>query len=156
MVASTDPGWIHTAFDILTGLFDRVGLQTNVKKTVGMVFHTCRADRVRADKAYTQRMTWGGDTRRGGGSVCTAWIKGRIWQGGHWMRIATPITAWQKGGRGRRATRKAGSTSPGRSGWSFWQKQGQGPAQLRDIAAGWRRGWSCGCNSCTGTYMTPW
>ena len=60
MVASTDPGWIHTAFDILTGLFDRVGLQTNVKKTVGMVFHTCRADRVRADKAYTQRMTWGG------------------------------------------------------------------------------------------------
>ena len=30
MVASTDPGWIQLAFDMLTGLFDRVGLRTNV------------------------------------------------------------------------------------------------------------------------------
>ena len=26
VVASTDPGWIQSAFDFLTGLFDRVGL----------------------------------------------------------------------------------------------------------------------------------
>ena len=41
MVASTNSGWLHTAFDILTGLFDRVGLKTNFKRTVGMVCHIC-------------------------------------------------------------------------------------------------------------------
>ena len=39
MVAYTDPGWIQTKFDMLTRLFDQVGLKTNVQKTVGMVFH---------------------------------------------------------------------------------------------------------------------
>ena len=39
MIASTDPGRTQTAFDTLTGLFDRVGMKTNVSKTVGMVYH---------------------------------------------------------------------------------------------------------------------
>ena len=38
VVASTDPGWLQSAFDFLTGLFDRVGLRTNIRKTV--VFQT--------------------------------------------------------------------------------------------------------------------
>ena len=46
MVASTNLGWIQTAFDILTGLFDRVGLKTNVRKIVGMACHPCQAVRV--------------------------------------------------------------------------------------------------------------
>ena len=37
MVVSTDPGWPQTAFDTLTGIFDRVGMKTNLLKTVGMV-----------------------------------------------------------------------------------------------------------------------
>ena len=37
MVASTDPGWLQTMFAMITGLFDRVGLRTNVRKKVGMV-----------------------------------------------------------------------------------------------------------------------
>ena len=37
MVASSDPGWLQGAFNTLVGLFDRVGLQTNVGKTVGTV-----------------------------------------------------------------------------------------------------------------------
>ena len=49
MVASTNLGWIQTEFDMLTGLFDRVGLKKNVKKTVGMVCHLCQAAGVRAD-----------------------------------------------------------------------------------------------------------
>ena len=53
MVASTDPGWIHTTFDMLTGLFDRAGLKVNVCKKVGMVCYICRVVRVQADKAYT-------------------------------------------------------------------------------------------------------
>ena len=56
MVASTNPGCLQTTFDTMTGLFDRVGLKTNVWETVGVVCHPCLAARVRADKAYTQRM----------------------------------------------------------------------------------------------------
>ena len=40
---STYPGWLQTVFEILTGLFDQVGLKTNVRKTVGIVFLTFRA-----------------------------------------------------------------------------------------------------------------
>ena len=43
-------------FDTLTGLFDWVVLQTNVRKTVEMVFRPCWAAGVRADEAYTRRM----------------------------------------------------------------------------------------------------
>ena len=57
VVASTDPGWLQTAFDTLTGLFDRVGLKMNVHKIVGMVCHPFRADGLQADKAYTRKMT---------------------------------------------------------------------------------------------------
>ena len=37
MVALSYPCWFQAAFNILVGLFDRVGLRTNVGKTVGMV-----------------------------------------------------------------------------------------------------------------------
>ena len=57
VVASTDPGWLQSAFDFVTGLFEWVGLQTNVRNTVGMVCRPCREARARADKAYTRRTT---------------------------------------------------------------------------------------------------
>ena len=44
-------------FDMLTRIFDRVGLKMNVQKTVGMVCHPCQVSGVQEDKAYTQRMT---------------------------------------------------------------------------------------------------
>ena len=37
MVASSDPRWLQGDFSTLFGMFDRVGLRTNVEKTVGMV-----------------------------------------------------------------------------------------------------------------------
>ena len=49
MVLSTYPGWLQLAFDTLKGVFDRVGLQTNVHKTVGVVCRPCRPARVRVD-----------------------------------------------------------------------------------------------------------
>ena len=49
MVDSTDPGWLQTMFDTLTGLFDWVGLKKNVWKTMGVVYHPCQAAGVRAD-----------------------------------------------------------------------------------------------------------
>ena len=57
MVAATEPGWLQSVFDTLTVLFERVGLHTNVHKTVGMVCILCRAAGVRADKAFPRRMT---------------------------------------------------------------------------------------------------
>ena len=56
MVANTDPGWLLLAFDMLTGIFDRMVLQTNVRKTVGMVCQPLRAVMVRSDEVYTRRM----------------------------------------------------------------------------------------------------
>ena len=38
VVPSTDLEWLQTEFNFMTGLFDRVGLRTNVCKNVGMVF----------------------------------------------------------------------------------------------------------------------
>ena len=55
MVASTYSGWIQTAFDTLTGIFDQVGLKTTAKNTMGMVCHPCRTAGVWEDEAYTQR-----------------------------------------------------------------------------------------------------
>ena len=43
MIALSDPRWLQGAFNILVGLFDRVGLRTNVGKTVGMVCRPCQA-----------------------------------------------------------------------------------------------------------------
>ena len=57
MVTSADPVWIQSAFDTLTGMFDRVGLQLNVCNTMGMVCRTCQEVGVRSDKAYTRSIT---------------------------------------------------------------------------------------------------
>ena len=43
MVALSDPCWLQGAFNTLVGLFDRVGLRANYRKTVGMVCHPCKA-----------------------------------------------------------------------------------------------------------------
>ena len=56
VVASTDPVWLQTTFDMLMGIFNHVGLKTNVCKTVGMVCQPCRAVGVRAKEAYKHRM----------------------------------------------------------------------------------------------------
>ena len=42
MVALSEPGSIQGAFSTLVGLFDGVGLKTNVRKTVIMVFCLCQ------------------------------------------------------------------------------------------------------------------
>ena len=52
MVASSDPCWIQGALNTLVGLFYRVGLRTNVRKTVGMVYRPCQAAGNQSDAAY--------------------------------------------------------------------------------------------------------
>ena len=64
MVASLDPVWLQGAFNALVGLFDRVGLQTNVGKTVGMVCHPCQAAGNITTAAYGRRITGEGHSYR--------------------------------------------------------------------------------------------
>ena len=64
MVDSSDPVCLQGAFNSLVGLFDRVGLQTNVGKTVGMVFHPCQATGHLTTEAYGRRITGMGKSYR--------------------------------------------------------------------------------------------
>ena len=48
-VDTYDPRWLHGVFNNLVGIFDRVGLHKNARKTVGMVCHPCQA----AGKLFT-------------------------------------------------------------------------------------------------------
>ena len=64
MVASSEPTWIQEAFNALVDLSDRVGLQTNVGKIVGMVFHNCQAAGNITQAAYERRLTGEGNLYR--------------------------------------------------------------------------------------------
>ena len=57
MVASSDPRWLQGDFNTLVGLFDRVGLRTNVGKTVIMVCHPCQAAGNLLEEVYGRRVT---------------------------------------------------------------------------------------------------
>ena len=64
MVALSDPLWLQVAFNTQIGLFDRVCLQTNVVKTVGMVCRPYLAARNQSGAAYRRRITGEGPTYR--------------------------------------------------------------------------------------------
>jgi hypothetical protein len=49
LIASRDPVWLQDSFDILIGLFERIGLFTNASKTKVMI---CISGRIR--EAYTE------------------------------------------------------------------------------------------------------
>ena len=50
-------GWLQTELNTLMELFDRVGLQTNFRKIVGMVCQPFRAIGFWEDEAYKRRMS---------------------------------------------------------------------------------------------------
>ena len=64
MVASSDPQWIQWAFDTLVSIFERVGMQTNVRKTASMVCRPCQATGTQLEAACGRRMTGEGPTYR--------------------------------------------------------------------------------------------
>ena len=51
MIVSSDPAWLQGDFSALVAIFDRVGLRTNVGKTVSMACHPCRAGAVNRTEA---------------------------------------------------------------------------------------------------------
>ena len=64
MVALSEPVWIQGAFNALVCLFDRVVLQTNVRKTVRMVCHPFQAVGNITTTAYGRRITGEGHSYR--------------------------------------------------------------------------------------------
>ena len=63
MVVLSDPAWLQGAFSALVAIFDRVGLRTNVNKTVSMACHPCRAGAGnRTAAGYSRRLTGVGKT----------------------------------------------------------------------------------------------
>ena len=56
LIAARNPKTLQTAIDLLTGLFDRVGLQTNTKKTEVMVFLPGKIRTSLSEEAYKARM----------------------------------------------------------------------------------------------------
>ena len=65
MVGATDPEWLQGVFSALVAIFDRVGLQTNIDKTVSMACQPCRAGSGnRTAEGYRQRITGEGKSFR--------------------------------------------------------------------------------------------
>ena len=64
MVAPSDPIWLQGLFSTLVGLFDRVVLKTNFRKTVGMVFRLCQVAGTQSEAAYGRQMTGAGPPYR--------------------------------------------------------------------------------------------
>ena len=64
MISSSNPRWIQWAFNSLVSLFERVGLRTNVGKTVSMVCRPCQAAGTQLVAAYERKMTGEGPTYR--------------------------------------------------------------------------------------------
>ena len=56
-MASTQLERQHRKFDVLTGLFNKVVLQKNKSKTVGMVCQSCHAPGGVSEEAYVQQVT---------------------------------------------------------------------------------------------------
>ena len=61
---SSNPRWLQWAFNALVSLFEQVGLQTNVRKTVSMVFRPCQAAGTQSEAAYRRKMTGEGPIYR--------------------------------------------------------------------------------------------
>ena len=64
MVASSDTRWLQGAFNTLVGLFYRMGMWTNVEKTVSMVCRSCQAERNQSEAVYRIQITGVGPTYR--------------------------------------------------------------------------------------------
>ena len=101
LVASTHPGYLHSAFEILTEIFDQVGLRTKVCKTVGIVCKPFQVAGVQSDESYTQSITGGVDFQ--GYTAGTVALPG-VWQG-----IGEEVTGGAPPNPARRVERGVGA-----------------------------------------------
>ena len=155
MVALSDPQWLQGAFSTLVGLFDRVGLRKNVRKTVGMVFRPCQAEGTQLEAAYWRQMTGEGPSYRSFiRDRCSTGSAGRRWQLYRWKGTwRHNMSEWQ---------RKDGVGKPRIQGknhrctaWPSWPRESRKDAWLRDARDEWRWGRRCGSILFTGMSGTP-
>ena len=65
MVGASDPAWLQGAFSALVAIFNRVGLRTNIDKTVSMACHPCWAGTGnRTMEGYSRILTGDGSSFR--------------------------------------------------------------------------------------------
>ena len=64
MVTLLDLRWLQEAFSTLVGLFDRVGLRTNVRKTVRMICCMCQAEGTQSEAVYGRKIMVEGPSYR--------------------------------------------------------------------------------------------
>ena len=76
MVALLYPRWLQGAFSTLVGLFNGVGMWTNVGKIFSMVFCPCQAAGTQSEAAYRIWMTGEGPPYREQQKV---WVQCREW-----------------------------------------------------------------------------
>ena len=63
-MALLEPRWLQGVFSTLVGLFDRVGLWTNIRKTVSMVCRPYQVEGNQLEVGYGQQMTGEGPSYR--------------------------------------------------------------------------------------------
>ena len=71
MVDLSDPRWLQDEFSTLVGLFDRVGLRTNVGKTFVMVCFLCQTEGNQSEVTYKRQI-------KGESPSYQVWQKGRV------------------------------------------------------------------------------
>jgi hypothetical protein len=64
LLAGRKKEWVQDGFDVLIGLFERVGLRTNTGKTKAMICMPGHISGRQSDEAYERRMTGNGDDFR--------------------------------------------------------------------------------------------
>ena len=57
MIASSDPRYMLGIFITLVGMFNQVGIKTNVGKKSGIFCHTCQSASTQSQAEYECRMT---------------------------------------------------------------------------------------------------
>ena len=156
MVASSDPLWLQGAFNTLVGLFDRVGLRENVRKTVGMVCHPWQAAGNLSMEAYGRRFTGVGHTYR-------ERLKGPVACGecGELLVAGSLLSHLMTQHRRAVVIRRQWSTpaagpDPRRTGCPYRRREDRGNVRWQGAQAEWQRGRQCGCTSYTGMSSTPW
>ena len=60
MIASSDPRYMLGIFITLVGMFNQVGIKTNVGKKSGIFCHTCQSADTQSEAAYEWWMTGAG------------------------------------------------------------------------------------------------
>ena len=135
MVASSDPHWLQGSFNTLVGLFDWVGMRTNVRNTFDMVCCPCQAVGNQLEEVYGSPITGEGLTyrERQKGWVHCREYRNKMAEGSMASHMMTKHGSVAESQR----SWKASSTRKirGHIEWPSWPREARGAARWRDARA---------------------